>query len=448
MKQSVLVIEDDTTLNRLICDQMEKIGLAATSVNNWKQANEYLTSSEPSLIITDVRLPDGNSLEFLPDLVDQQPVIVLTAYGSVRNAVDAIKAGATEYLVKPISPEELVIVVQRALDLAKLRNDHHFCRQMLASGTASMIGNSAALQEVRELVEAVADSDMTVLVHGESGTGKELVARAIHDSGKRAANNFVAVDCCTLQDKLFESELFGHEKGAFTSADRLKKGLIEGAAGGTLFLDEIGEIDTTIQAKLLRVLETGRFRRVGGTKDLVADVRIVAATNRDLEAMCAKGLFRSDLYYRLNAFSIITPPLRERREDIPMLAEHFIHNHNFSRRINKTLAPAAVRKLVAYDWPGNIRELKNVVERAIILSRDNPQIRPSHLAFSQSSISPESILTIGFDHDPTLEEMAARYLEMQLQKYSGRRAAVAEVLGVSERSVYRMIKRYKLSEEH
>jgi transcriptional regulator with PAS, ATPase and Fis domain len=278
------------------------------------------------------------------------------------------------------------------------------------------------------------------------GPGKELVARAIHENSDRASRNFVPVDCCTLQEKLFESELFGHEKGAFTGADRQKRGLIEGAEGGTLFLDEIGEIDTSIQAKLLRVLETGTFRRVGGTKDLHANARIVAATNRDLEAISREGQFRADLYYRLSTFVIEVPPLRERREDIPYLATHFVQNHNFSRRINKGIAGEALRRLTAYNWPGNVRELRNVIERAIILSRDSNTIRPEHLAFGAGGGKGGVKVNVSFDHDPTLEELQAEYLRLQLSKHSGHRAKVAEVLAVSERNIYRLIRRYGLAE--
>lgn len=448
MSKHILIIEDDNVLNRLLTKYMKDLGHNVSSVKTWREADEVLRNREPNLIVTDVKLPDADSLERLPDLVDNQPVVVLTAFGSVRNAVEAMKAGAFEYLVKPVSPEELSLVVQRALDDAALREDHQFCKQRLQAKEGSgtfMIGMSPALEKVKEMIEAVAPSGINVLIQGESGTGKELVARAIHDSSDREKRNFVAVDCCTLQEKLFESELFGHEKGAFTGADRLKKGLIEGADGGTLFLDEIGEIEISLQAKLLRVLETGKFRRLGGTKDLDANIRVVAATNRDLEAMSDEGGFRADLYYRLGAFSIDTPPLRDRREDIPYLVDHFIQHHNFSRRINKSINGEAVRRLIAYDWPGNVRELKNVVERAIILSRDKPQIRPEHLAFGTSASRNTAKISLNFNHDPTLQEVEAAYLEVQLKKYSGRRAKVAEVLNISERNVYRLIKRYGLA---
>ncbi|WP_293652348.1 sigma-54-dependent transcriptional regulator [Thiolapillus sp.] len=307
MKTRILVIEDDALLNRMIVRQLEGMGYEVAGMGSLGDARDYLKKYEPDLVISDMRLPDGDCLAALPALAEFHPVIVLTAYGTVKNAVEAIQAGAADYLSKPVSPDELALTVRRVLNTAALKADHQFCKARLAAQADSqrfMIGQSKALDQVKELINAVADSDMTVLVLGESGSGKELVARAIHDQSHRTKRNFVAVDCCTLQESLFESELFGHEKGAFTGADKKKQGLIEGAAGGTLFLDEIGEIPPAIQAKLLRVLETGQFRRVGGTKDLSSDVRIVVATNRNLKKMSENGEFRADLYYRLEAFTI------------------------------------------------------------------------------------------------------------------------------------------------
>jgi DNA-binding NtrC family response regulator len=449
MSELILVIEDDVTLNKLIIDQLIGAGYRALGAVSWRETKKHLEKNEPSLIIMDGRLPDGDSLAQLPELVEEYPVIILTAYGSVKSAVDAMKNGAEDYLLKPVSLDELLLTVQRTLSTAALRSDHQFCKRQLKQTIyrdRTLIGQSATLEEIHRLIEAVAQDDITVLIQGESGTGKELVARAIHDCSPRSTRNFVAVDCCTLQEKLFESELFGHEKGAFTGADRQKKGLIEGAEGGTLFLDEIGEIEPSIQAKLLRILETGIFRRLGGTKDLYANIRILAATNRNLEKMASEGAFRPDLFYRLNGFDLTVPPLRNRRVDIPELAEHFINNHSFSRRIDKQLTPAAIRKLIAYDWPGNIRELKNVVERAIILSRDKRKIEPNHLAFGSSHTTQSTVLNLTFDHEPSLDEITAQYLEHQLKKYSGRRSQVADVMKISERSVYRMIKRFNLKE--
>jgi DNA-binding NtrC family response regulator len=445
----VLVIEDDRVLSRLITEQMIRLEFDAKAVATWNEVDAYLAAHEPQLIIADVRLGDGDALERLPDLVKGQPVILLTAYGSVRDAVAAMKAGAYEYLLKPVSPDELALVTQRALDDASLRRDHRFCRQRLKANEAKadfMVGRSEALERTREAIAMVGPTDVNVLIQGESGSGKELVARAVHEASERAHRHFVPVDCCTLQETLFESELFGHEKGAFTGADRMKRGLIEGAESGTLFLDEIGEIDAAIQAKLLRVIETGVFRRLGGTKDLQANARIVAATNRDLAAMSKEGGFRPDLFYRLSTFVIQVPPLRERREDIAQLVDHLIKHHNFSRRIDKSLSGAALQSLTAYDWPGNVRELKNVIERAIILSGSARTIGPEHLAFGGSGVGDNLGVTVSFDHDPTLEELQAAYLRLQLQKQSGRRAKVAQVMAVSERNIYRLIRRYGLAD--
>jgi DNA-binding NtrC family response regulator len=446
-RQTVLVVEDDRLLNRLVSEQLIRMGYATQSAKDWSEATALLRQTSFSLVITDVQLPDANGVELLPVLTKDQPVIVLTAFGSVKDAVIAMKNGAAEYLLKPVHPDELELMVTRVLDSAAQRRDLQFCRRTLKKQTASgMVGLSHGLSEVENLIDAVAPSDMTVLVQGESGVGKELVAQAIHVNSDRAKRNFVAVDCCTLQEQLFESELFGHERGAFTGATSQKKGLIESADGGTLFLDEIGEIEPGIQAKLLRVLETGHFRRVGSNMDRVADVRVVAATNRDLEAMSKEGSFRSDLFYRLSAFIVQVPPLRERRDDIPALAEHFVSNHNFSRRIDKKIGPEAMRSLVTYDWPGNIRELKNVVERGIILSRDSTEIRREHLGQCSAQPAQGQMINLAFDHEPTLEEIQKNYLSMVMQRHLGHRSQVAQTLGVSERNVYRLIEKYGLKD--
>lgn len=448
MDARILVVEDDTLLNQVICRQLREMGHTVSGSESLAEARRYLRRHEPDLILSDMRLPDSDGLADILQLGDAVPVILLTAYGTVKNAVEAIKAGAADYLTKPVSPDELSLTVQRVLDTAALKADHQFCKARLKAktgGRSFMVGRSAALEEVKGLIKAVAQSDMTVLVLGESGSGKELVARAIHDQSARASRNFVAVDCCTLQENLFESELFGHEKGAFTGANCKKQGLIEGASGGTLFLDEIGEIPPAIQAKLLRVLETGKFRRVGSTRDLNADVRIVAATNRDLARMSDEGKFRADLYYRLEAFTIQAPPLRERREDIPDLVKHFIRNHDFSMRVRKSVSQEAMRKLIAYEWPGNVRELKNVVERAIILSGASKTIASQHLTFRGCSQEPSRFqLDLPAASEPTLEEIEMAYLKMLLDKHSGHRATVARIMGISERQVYRLIRKYGL----
>lgn len=451
MKREILVAEDDRVLNQLVVKELSKLGYAVHGVSDWNQASRYLETHAPDLILTDVRLPDANMLDHLPALTAEQPVVVLTAFGSVPDAVTAMKAGASEYLAKPIDLDELELAIDRALNKAALSEQNRFLKEQLRdAGQGQMVGRSAAMLEVRRMIDAVAATDATVLIQGESGVGKELVASALHAGSHRAHGNFVPVDCCTLQPTLFESELFGYERGAFTGADRLKKGLIEGADGGTVFLDEIGEIEPAVQAKLLRVLETQSFRRLGGVKDLRADIRIVAATNRSLEQMTRAGKFRGDLYYRLNAFTIEVPPLRSRHEDIPELVAHFLATHRFSQRVEKTVSPEAMQRFVAYDYPGNVRELRNMVERAIIISGSDPVIRPKHLAIGAvpgSAHASRSAVSLAFDSEPTLEEIEKNYLRMMLRKYGGHRSKVAEVLNVSERSVYRMIEKHGLGDE-
>jgi len=449
MSKSLLIIEDDKVLNTLLVQQMQDMGYNVDGVLTWQLAQSHLQTQDPDLIILDGRLPDADGHELIPELVMRCPVVILTAYGSVPQAVRAVRAGASDYLSKPVNAEELDVVISRALDTETLRQNYQFCRNQLRGKQRKlMVGTSAVLDEVTQFIDAVAPSDMTVLINGESGVGKELVAHEVHDRSHRSESNFVALDCCTIQESLFESELFGHERGSFTGADRKKKGLIDAAEKGTLFLDEIGEIGPAIQAKLLRVLETGRFRRVGGTEDLPSDVRIVAATNRNLEEMVQDGSFRQDLYYRLNAFTIIVPPLRKRREDIEALTDHFIQTHNFSRRISKRFNKSSMRHLISYDWPGNVRELRNVVERAIILSREQSEIRLEHLAICGTNRQSSDLGTqLQFEKEPTLDQVEKQYLHCLLEKYSGHRGKVAGVMGISERNIYRLIQKYDLGKK-
>ncbi|PIE00106.1 MAG: Fis family transcriptional regulator [Thiothrix nivea] len=443
----ILVVDDDKTLNRLMVAQLNKMGYAAMGANSWQAAQEYLQQNDPQLILLDCCLPDVHGNDLVPQLSQEYPVIVITAYGSVREAVGAMSAGAAGYLLKPVNMEELKLVIDKTLEAHHMKTEFLYLREQTRKRKSFMVGESAALKDVEKMIDAVAPSTMTVLVQGESGVGKELVAREIHERSELKAHGYVALDCCTMQENLFESELFGHEKGSFTGADQQKKGLIESAEGGTLFLDEIGEISPVIQAKLLRVLESGRFRRLGGTRDLTANVRVVAATNRNLLQMSQQGHFRADLLYRLNAFTIHIPPLRERLGDIPLLTEHFINNHDFSRRVNKSLSATAVSKLMSYEWPGNIRELKNMVERAIILSGDSDQILPEHFTLpdqlkqEKSAVSGQGV-QLSFDNMPTLDELEKHYLAVLLEKLDGHRGKIARALGVSERNVYRLLKKY------
>ncbi len=445
----LLVIDDDTLFNELVTRELTAQGHEVAAVSSWEQAQAWLKENEPDLVLLDLRLPDADGMEVLTRLVTQCPVIVLTAYGSVRSAVEAMRQGAAEYLMKPVNLDELELAIIRTLGHAQLAERLALVRSAERRRRRTfMVGRSEALRRVSEMIEAVAAENVTVLITGESGTGKELAAREIHERSPRAEGDFVTLDCCTLQENLFESELFGHEKGAFTGADQRKKGLIEGARGGTLFLDEIGEIGPAIQAKLLRVLETGEFRRLGGTRVLRTDARIICATNRDLMAMAEAGAFRADLYYRLSTFIIELPPLRARKEDIPDLVRHFLSNHDFSRRVTKEITPEALDLLMRYDWPGNIRELRNVIERAIILSGDEPMLKPAHFVLGGGkSATPgtANALSLAFDHPPTLEELKECYFRLAYRELGGNRAALARRLGISERNVYRLLRRYGLA---
>lgn len=441
----VLVIEDDNTLNRLLVEQLARLGFEPRGVTSRAEADRAMTEFEPSLAMLDMRLPDMDGLDYLPELSEQCPVIILTAFGSIAQAVEAVKAGASEYLVKPVSGQSLELAIARVLEKAELRRSAEFWQsQARPSAGPNIIGESAAIREVRRMISIVAGADTTVLILGESGVGKELVAQAVHANSERAAKHFVAIDCASLQETLFESELFGHERGAFTGADRRKEGLVEIADGGTVFLDEIGEISPTIQAKLLRVLETGKFRRVGGTRDLESDVRFVAATNRDLRTMAGGQEFRNDLYYRLSAFEIHVPPLRERREDIPALAEFFLANRKFSRNIAKQFAPSALKALTRYGWPGNIRELRNVVERAFLISGKSARIQPEHISLPEAGDGKAGTgITLAFGSEPTLDELRDAYVAKLVERHGGNRQELAARLGISERNVYRILGKLK-----
>jgi len=439
-KKTLLVVDDDTVFNGLLRRQIESMGFATVGAGSWAEAQQKLGEIEPSAIILDFKLPDSNAGKILPEIRNQYPVIVLTGYGSIPNAVSAIREGAADFLTKPVNVDELELTVRRVLETAELRESNQFYRTKLASHRPGpMVFESAAMREVQTMINAVAPTDTTVLILGESGTGKEMVAQAIHERSQRANRELVAIDGSGLQENLFESELFGHERGAFTGADRQKRGLIEEAGGSTLFLDEIGDIGAAIQAKLLRVMESNTFRRLGGNKTLGADARFVAATNRDIEAMGRIGTFRSDLYFRLSRFVITVPPLRSRREDIEPLARHFLAM--LSRTSPMSLAPDALKLLLAYDWPGNVREVRNAIERAVILARPGSEVQAQHLSFIPRNQPGEVVLRFG--EEPSLEQIEREYLRQVIAKYGGNRQKTAAVLGISERHVYRLIDKYQ-----
>lgn len=439
--KTILIIDDDATLNRLLAAQLKAAGYQTASAFRWSEAEKLLTQIEPALALIDIKLPDANGVDKVATLSEICPVLVLTAYGAIQQAVTAIKHGAQDFLTKPVDPDAFDLLVKRTLAASSMRRDYeYFRRHATSAAEKSLVGRSSAMQELRRWIGIVAPSDTTVLILGESGCGKELIAAAVHQASLRAKQNFVAIDCSTLQASLIESELFGHERGAFTGADRRKEGLIEVAAGGTVFLDEIGEMAPALQAKLLRVIETGKFRRVGGAKDLVANVRFVAATNRDLEAMCRAGTFREDLFYRLSAFVLKAPPLRERLEDIPLLAEHFLQIRDFARHAHKKWSATALEFLAGYDWPGNVRELRNIVERAALVSGEENEIRVGHVGTLKRNTRPPAQIELSFETPPTLEQLTEAYFEKLLARGDRNRGDLARILGVSERQVYRMLK--------
>ncbi len=438
--KNVLVVEDDATLNRLIVDQLRRLGYEAVGVTSLAHADSAIAAQEPGAILLDLRLPDSTGTADIERLSKLCPVIILTAYGSVEQAVQNVQAGAADFLIKPVSPGRLELAVRRAIETASMRRKIEILETQVKGRPANrMIGKSPAFERVLEMIGIVAETDTTVLIQGESGVGKELIAESIHEGSPRRDHPLVTIDCTTLQESLLESELFGHERGAFTSADRKKEGLIETAAGGTLFLDEIGEISPAIQAKLLRVLETGRFRRVGGTRDLMANVRFVAATNRNLASWAKEGKFREDLFYRLTAFVVDVPPLRERREDILAIANHFVETRSFLRNVPKRFGRTAEKALLDYAWPGNIRELRNVVERGLLMSATARDILPEHLSLPRAGNPGDSAFTLRFDHEPTLDEVRNAYLRKILAEHDVPKAKLAEITGISERSIYRVL---------
>lgn len=444
----ILVIDDDTTLNRFLCAHLKAAGHVVSSAARWSQAEIVLAQSEPDLVLLDLKLPDADGLEKLPHLSQTCPVIILTAFATIDHAVEAIRRGAVDFLTKPVNPNAFDLAISRALSASEMKREYElYKRQAKSTADATLLGRSPQMSQLKRMINVVGPSGATVLVLGESGVGKELVAAAVHSASDRADKPFVAIDCATLQAGLFESELFGHEAGAFPGADRRKEGLIESAEGGAVLLDEIGELTSQLQAKLLRVLETGRYRRLGGTRDRVADVRFIAATHRDLKRLVERGDFRADLYYRLTAFVLDTPPLRDRVEDVPLLAEHFLAKRHFARHVKKGFSSAAIDALMRCAWPGNVRELRNVVERAALMSGESPTIKPTHLGDIAVASEPKRDYVFAFDHPPTLNEITEVYLDRLLAEKTRSRTDIAKALGISERNLYRLINARKSAQE-
>jgi len=445
-KPSILIVEDEAKMRRLLELQLADEGFNARTAGDAETGLQLLGKDSFDVVVSDFKLPGMSGLEFLNAVKRvnaELPVIIMTAYGTVESAVDAMKAGASDYVLKPFSLAELVLVIKKELASHQLRQENRDLREALGRRYEykNIVAKSDAMQAVLALVERVAPTTTTVLLGGESGVGKDLIARAIHEHSQRASGPFVKINSTAIPETLLESELFGYEKGAFSGATTSKPGKFELANTGTLFLDEIGDVPPAIQVKLLRVLQDREFERLGGTRTLKVDVRLIAATNRDLRAALEEGTFREDLYYRLNVVAIDIPPLREHKEDVPALAEFFLQK---SARENtkpvQNITPAALKLLMDHHWPGNVRELQNVIERAVALSTSStldvadihidPPRRPH--AESGSAVLPEGM---------TMEQWEEEMLREALKRANGNKSQAARVLGLSRNALrYRLTK--------
>jgi len=442
MSKRILIVDDDGPMRSFLCTVLSEEGYRLEEARNGTEGLSMLSASDFDLVITDLRMPGLSGLDLVREGKKSRPEalwVVITAYGSIGNAVEAMRAGASDYLTKPLrDPDELRHVVRRVLREAESERKIHLLSEELGRQfpSAEMIFLGKKMAQVRKLVQGVAASEATVLIMGQSGTGKELIARMIHTLSSRRESSFIPVHCAALAENLLESELFGHERGAFTGAVSARKGRFELADGGTIFLDEIGEISPSIQVKLLRVLQEREFERVGGTKSISVDVRIIAATNRDLKEEVAAGRYREDLYYRLNVFPIILPPLADRREAILPLAEFFLKKFVVASGKSIDRFTAEARKAMEnYHWPGNVRELQNVIERAVILAQGEIDVR--HLNLEQQvapNVSDGSIL----------KENERETIGKILAEVGGNRKRAAQILGISLRTLQYRIKEFGL----
>jgi two-component system response regulator AtoC len=445
----ILVVDDDEVTCNLLEEVLSKEGYLVHRALNGREAIEKGENRLYDVVLTDIRMFDVDGMEVLRAYRQRNPetiIIMMTAFGSIETAIRAIQEGAYDYVSKPFKLDEIKLTIQRALDQRRLLRENLHYRQELITKykLENIVGRSPQMLQVYKTIARVAESRSTVLITGESGTGKELVARAIHFNSPRAPRPFVAVDCSSLAETLLESELFGHVRGAFTGAVASKKGLFEEADGGTCFLDEIGDISPAMQAKLLRVLQEHEIRRVGGVETTRIDVRVVAATNKNLEDLVSDKKFREDLFYRLNVVSIHLPPLRERSEDIPLLADHFLRK--YAAENQKPLfraSPESIDILIRYRWPGNVRELENVLERAATLSRSHvilPEDLPRRLQLEPSQLSLSSLPS-----RIPLSELEKLYIQKVLEEMGGNKKKAADILGIDRRTLYRMATRLGLS---
>ena len=440
----ILVVDDDQSSRELLARILTGAGHKVTQLTDGREAVAALDAGDPpDLVVSDIRMAEMDGLQVIDafrERAPDTPVILVTAFGNIDGAVEAIRRGAADYLSKPYDVDAIQIVVARALQHRALAMENRALRRGLRDRYRldNVVGRSEAMLQVYKTAARVASTDATVLIQGESGTGKELVARAIHTASPRSAGPFVAVDCGAIAEGVLESELFGHARGAFTGAQTARRGLFEEAHHGTLFLDEIGDIGPNLQARLLRALQEGTIRRVGANEPIAVDVRVVAATNRDMEAAVKQGTFRADLYYRLHVVSIRIPPLRERREDIPLLAEHFAQKHG--RAEGSAISPEAREILIAHDWAGNVRELENVIARALALNPSGvvlPEDLPDGVRAARAAPAPAPLPDVS--DRPSLAELEQRYASQVLQETAGNKTRAAEILGIDRKTLYRIL---------
>ena len=446
---NILIVEDEPRMRRLLEISLGEDGHNVHTAEDAEKGLTHLRKETVDLVVTDLKLPGMNGLEFLQEgklLNPALPFIVMTAYGSVETAVDAMKAGASDYVLKPFTMAEMRLVIDKELDVQQVRDENKRLKEALGKRYhfQNIVGRSRKMQEVLALVERVAPTNSTVLIGGESGVGKDLIARAIHQNSRRASGPFIKINSTAIPDTLFESELFGFERGAFTGALASKPGKFELADKGTLFLDEIGDVPAAIQVKLLRVLQEREFERLGGTKTLKVDIRMIAATNRDLRAALEEGTFREDLYYRLNVVPIDIPPLREHKEDIPDLVNHFLARFaTDSEKEIESITPAALAVLMDYHWPGNIRQLENSVERAVALSA-GPVIDAKDIHLDIAPARASAMLSAAADQflpdGMTLEQWEDSMIREALRRANGNKSQAARLLGLSRNAL-----RYRLS---
>jgi len=446
VKGRVLVVDDERRQRDILQMILEAEGYETTAAGNGRQALQAAQAEGFDVVLTDLKMPDLNGIELLSEILKLQPsplVILMTAHGTIDSAVDAMRKGAFDYLTKPLEKDELLLVLRRALERAHLVRENRMLHEQLRDRFRldNIVGAHGSMQDVFRVVHKVASSTSTVLVYGESGTGKELVARALHHESDRRSRPFYAVNAAALPESILEAELFGHEKGAFTGAEMRKIGLFEQASGSTLFLDEVGDLKRDLQVKLLRALQEREIMRVGGTERIRIDVRIVAATNQDLDRAVREGRFREDLYYRLNVIPIVLPPLRERRTDIPLLVDHFIAKYSGTRR--RGVSEDALKILMAYDWPGNVRELESVVERALLLG-ERDLIVPADLPapVRAGTSGPRGAMELEIpDSGINLDALERSLILKALDKAGGNVSRAARLLGLSRRTLqYRMEK--------